>query len=158
DHDPSWSPTGDRIAFERGPQPGGITDGDLYVMNADGTGQTLLYDGNPSNSTPAANIASYGTYWSPDGASILFSIDAALGTSRLYTIPAAGGLPTALPDDGYQNSLMSWAPAISYTLTVTTGGGGTVTSSPAGIGSPAGPGAPCLGTCSGTFADGTAVT
>src|SRR5262249_6462582 len=102
-------------------------------------------------------IASGGTDWSPDGTTILFSISTGALAGQLATIPAGGGSPTLLPTDAKLNSLMSWAPAVSYTLTVTNGQpgaepGGTVTSSPAGIA--------CGGDigCSSVFADGTAVT
>jgi Tol biopolymer transport system component len=52
---PSWSPDGEKIAFARG---------DIYVMNADGTGETRLtnsptFDGYPD--------------WSPDGEKIAFT-------------------------------------------------------------------------------------
>jgi Ca2+-binding RTX toxin-like protein len=144
DHDPSWSPTGDRIAFDRGPQSGSITDGDLYVMNADGSGQTQVYDGEQNH------FARSGTDWSPDGTTVLFSIEVS-GTSQLFTIPAAGGTPKPLPVDGYQNDIASWGALASYDLTVvaTGGGSGSVESSPAGIS--------CT-SCTATFADPTAVT
>lgn len=146
EHDPSWSPLGDKIAFLRSSAAGSLNDGDLYEMNADGTGETLLYHGDPSH------IAAFGTDWSPDGTKILFSI-LSNGTSELDTVSSAccSG-PTQLPGDGYQNSLVSWAPAASYTLTVVKGGtgAGTVTSSPAGIS--------CGGTCAATYADAKIVS
>jgi hypothetical protein len=145
DHDPSWSPTSDKIAFERGPQSGSITDGDLYVMDANGANQTLLFDGDSSH------VAMSGTDWSPDGTTILFSVNN-LGASQMFTVPAGGGSPTQLAGDGYQNSVASWGPSVSYGLAVTTAGtgGGTVTSSPAGIS--------CDGSCQAIFADPTPVT
>jgi len=36
-------------------------------MNADGSNKTLLYDGNPNNSTPATGLAQDGVDRSPDG-------------------------------------------------------------------------------------------
>jgi Tol biopolymer transport system component len=48
----SWSPTGEQIVFSR-PTPGSgmqVLRRELFVMNADGTGQTQLTD------TPGINI------------------------------------------------------------------------------------------------------
>ena len=93
-----------------------MANGDVYVMNPDGSNPTLLYDGNPNptfdpNNPQPVNVAQDGVDWSPDGSKILFSINSGFGTSQLYTIPAGGGPPTQLPGDGYQNSLVSWGVA-----------------------------------------------
>lgn len=53
--DPDWSPDGKKIAF---------SSGGVFVMNADGTGQTNL------TNDPAAN---YAPEWSPDGTKIVFN-------------------------------------------------------------------------------------
>ena len=65
DFDPSWSPDGTQIAFrsERSGQP------EVWVMNADGTGQRQLAAG----LSPA---------WSPDGSLIAFSGRAGLSVIR----------------------------------------------------------------------------
>jgi Tol biopolymer transport system component len=57
---PAWSPDGSRIAFVRGSVED-IESGKtfIYVMNADGTGQTRLAEG-------------LSPFWSPDGKSITF--------------------------------------------------------------------------------------
>jgi len=144
DHDPSWSPTGDRIAFERG-SVNTQTNNDLWVMNADGSSQTQVFAGDASHGAVG------GTAWAPDGTAILFSIANGLGTSDLYTVPSGGGAPTKLAGDGYQNALASWGAAASYELQVTKdgSGSGSITSTPGSIA--------CGATCSGTFADPTAV-
>jgi Tol biopolymer transport system component len=63
--EPRWSPDGSRIAFVMSPR-GHLTryagDGDVYVMDADGTGIRRLTDGLDASS-PA---------WSPDGSRIVF--------------------------------------------------------------------------------------
>lgn len=63
--EPRWSPDGSRIAFVMSPR-GHLTryagDGDIYVMNADGTSIRRLTDGLGA-SYPA---------WSPDGSRIVF--------------------------------------------------------------------------------------
>jgi Ca2+-binding RTX toxin-like protein len=144
ENSPSWSPTGDRLAFDRLPTGGGLSDGDLYVMAANGANPTLLYDGD------ATHVATDGTAWSPDGTKILFSL-LDNGSSDMFTIPVGGGSTTQVPGDGYQNSLLAWGPLASFELSVTSSGSGsgTVTSSPAGI---------SCGTCSATFVDPTTVT
>ena len=69
----SWSPDGKRIAYEGTPfhcQGGSpISGGDIWVMNADGSGKTDL--------TPDANDGTYDEQpaWSPDGAMIAFQSD-----------------------------------------------------------------------------------
>ena len=60
---PVYAPDGERIAFisDRG------GDSDLYVMNADGTGERIL--------TPGDVYQTLDPAWSPDGAWILVSCD-----------------------------------------------------------------------------------
>jgi dipeptidyl aminopeptidase/acylaminoacyl peptidase len=57
DADPSWSPDGTRIAFSRGSS----STRDLYIVNADGSGATLLA------------INGQDPTWSPDGTEIAFA-------------------------------------------------------------------------------------
>jgi Tol biopolymer transport system component len=78
---PAWSWTSDRIAFLRGRGPSSLG---LYSMAADGSGEVFVVDALPHLANPT---------WSPDGAFLAFSAD----TGQVYTVPAGGGEPTAVP-------------------------------------------------------------
>jgi TolB protein len=87
DFDPSWSPDGTQIAFrsERSGEP------EIWVMNADGTGQRRLAAG----LSPA---------WSPDGSLIAFSARAGLSVIR----PDGTGLRVLPHTEG--GEYPSWSP------------------------------------------------
>jgi Tol biopolymer transport system component len=101
--EPAWSPDGSKIAFVLStPEHLGAYagDGDIYVMNADGTGLTKLTDG-----LDAAHPA-----WSPDGSRIVFVRDQG---SSLMIVNADGSDPTEVRLDGkafppYQGP--AWSP------------------------------------------------
>lgn len=67
DTDPAWSPDGSRIAFTSGERG----HGEIWVMNADGSGETFLGPVDPACS--AADPDAREPAWSPDGVSIVFS-------------------------------------------------------------------------------------
>lgn len=83
---PRYSPDGSRIVFQSG------RDGqsEIYVMNADGTGQTRLTNNPASDTAPA---------WSPDGSKILFTtLRDDPNKPALYLMNADGGNPTKVTD------------------------------------------------------------
>ena len=138
---PAWSPDSSRIAYVRGEVSGAITDGDLYVVNADGTNATRVIDG----AVPGSLVA--GVTWSPDGTMLLadYGFD-------LWTVKPDGSQLTHLLADPGRNETPSWSRAMTYSVTVTrTGtGSGTVASSSGGIS--------CGAVCTAGFADGASVT
>jgi TolB protein len=79
DFHPDWSPDGSKIVFAR---YDGINLDEIYVMAANGSGQTRLSPGTNANRPR----------WSPDGRQVVFD----LGGSWVKTMPASGGVPTTL--------------------------------------------------------------
>jgi Tol biopolymer transport system component len=74
--DPAWSPGGTKIAFSGSARDaGGARNGDVYVMDADGTGLRRLTDSPGNDRDPA---------WSPDGTKIAFGSDRAEEGERYY--------------------------------------------------------------------------
>jgi len=112
--DPELSPTGDRIAFSTDRGATQFDEG-IAVVNRDGTGFRRV------TTPPAAGGTTYAIdvapAWSPDGSRLLFTritTDASdsaniRASTALYTVPAAGGTPVAVPNatDGY---LGDWSP------------------------------------------------
>ena|SRR5215216_1585464 len=82
--------------------PGGDFAGEIYVMNADGTGQTNI-------SNNSAN--DFGPSWSPDGTKIIFASDRDAITNRdLYVMNADGSNPTRLTNNPEDETWPSWSP------------------------------------------------
>ena len=78
DENPSWSPDGTQIAFDS------TRDGnwELYVMDADGSGQTRLTDHPALDARPV---------WSPNGQQIVFESErTGRGLRRVYVMAADG--------------------------------------------------------------------
>jgi hypothetical protein len=109
DVDPAWSPDGTRIAFAR--SLGGHYD--VWVMNADGSGQTQLTNGPRDERSPA---------WSPDGTRIAYrGYPNATGGTAIFTMDRLGGGQGAVPHTNGGDQ-PAWSPdgqRIAYTATAT---------------------------------------
>jgi Tol biopolymer transport system component len=97
---PAWSPDGTQIAFAS--LRDGLPD-NVFVMNADGTGQTNL--------TNDEGNRAWEPSWSPDGSKIAFSYSAG-GPQQIYTMDADGTDFVQLTDtgDGTDNDQPAWSP------------------------------------------------
>ena len=93
-----WSPDGSELVFSA-PTP--KSDGDLFVVRADGTGLRRLL-ATPRLEQPSA--------WSPDGRRILFTRWSADGGSDVVSMAAAGGDVRRLTHARGENVGGSWSP------------------------------------------------
>ncbi len=96
---PAWSPDGTKIAFCT------FRDvswpwWDIYVMNADGTGQTRLTANGVDNAFPV---------WSPDGLKIAFTSDPE-GNDDIYVMNADGTGRTRLTTASGFDFFAAWSP------------------------------------------------
>ncbi len=108
DYCPVWSPDASRIAFTSDrddPQPRSCfpnCNENLYVMNADGSGQQRLTDTPAAESHPA---------WSPDGARISFDSDRdGDGNGEIYVIRPDGSGEQRLTDGKQDARAADWSP------------------------------------------------
>jgi Tol biopolymer transport system component len=109
DSDQSWSPDGTKIAFHRavgpfrcGPRGCGPAESDIFVMNADGSGERNLTRNDPSNAMDAD--------WSPDGRRIVFRTSRH-GKWEVYVMNANGSGQRRLTRTPAANeSSPSWSP------------------------------------------------
>jgi Tol biopolymer transport system component len=99
----AWSPDGQKIVYAW--QAGNARNFDLYVIAADGSGQTAL---TKNGSTESADSVA----WSPDGKQIaygLYSAAGGTGTHDIYVMQADGSNPHALTRSGFA-AYPAWSP------------------------------------------------
>jgi Tol biopolymer transport system component len=104
--DPVWSPDGKRIAFVANRHGGILLEGEIYVINADGTHQRSLSNDRAQDTLPV---------WSPDGKKILFTSASSSrpGKYGLYVMKANGSSRKRLEKIPVDHGLLSdgvWSP------------------------------------------------
>jgi dipeptidyl aminopeptidase/acylaminoacyl peptidase len=100
---PRWSPDGTKIAFTAYAADGDVSNGDVYVMSANG--------GNITRLTTATNTDFFPS-WSPDGSKIAFA-SKRTGTHEIFVMNADGTAQTQVTNcaiEGAQCSAPSWSP------------------------------------------------
>lgn len=103
DYDPCWSADGKKIAFysNRDFNTDGSWNYEIYVMNADGTGQKNLSNNKAVDAYPS---------WSPDGKKVAFTSDRTSGNWDIWVMNADGTSPTRLTTHAAKDFKPVWSP------------------------------------------------
>ena len=118
--DPAWSPDGTRIAvsaresFINGAGGGPLVRFGIYVLNADGSGETRVAESVLTFDSFSYPPEGSGPAWSPDGRRLAFT-SVRDGNPEIYTITATGGDPRRVTDHPARDTHPAWL----------AGGGGT---------------------------------
>jgi TolB protein len=94
---PAWSPDGTHIAYEAAGTNG---RSDIYVMNADGSGQKRLTQHRARDENPD---------WSPDGTQIAFYSER-LGDAEIYVMNTDGTAQHRVTHDPWYDQAVRWRP------------------------------------------------
>lgn len=97
---PDWSPDGKKIAYASGTGTN-FANTQIFVMNADGSGQT-----NISNSA----YADYAPNWSPDSKKIVFFRYLSSTNTQIFVMNADGSGQTQLTNNSGHNFSSNWSP------------------------------------------------
>src|SRR5207249_2981914 len=122
---PAWNPDGTKIAFQsnRNLTPGGnASQLDIYVINADGTGETRLTTDTTNEAQPAWSADGTGVTrlttnrtadeqpaWSPDGTRIAFVSDRT-GNAEIFVMNADGTNPANVTNNAATDVGPAWSP------------------------------------------------
>ncbi|HEY3542301.1 MAG TPA: choice-of-anchor Q domain-containing protein [Gaiellaceae bacterium] len=145
EHSPAWSPDGTRLAYIQGPFFGGITKGDVHVVEADGTNDVALIA-----NTTSANLVS-GAAWLVGSPQLVISRVGNGGTEDLFTIDLSGQNQTPFLSFTSREIEPAVASKVAYAIGVTFAGSGAGTVTGTGF-------SPCTSSCTLTYPDGANVT
>ena len=99
---PTWSPDGSMIAFARERTPGGVID--VYVMEADGSGERSLEDYVDDLGVTNTNITTdddeFAPFWLEDNSGIAFVKEDTGGDFQIYAVDFATGVVSQLTATG----------------------------------------------------------
>ena len=123
--EPSWSPTGDRIAFTSvrpevmvNPVTGELevaAQYEIVTVNIDGTGEQVVSRGDPGSDRANYLEEDRSPSWSPDGSMVLFmsqaQVPSCCGPWQVWAVNRDGSAATNLTSDETVNDLYpSWSP------------------------------------------------
>ncbi len=97
---PAWSPDGTKIAYSANDDLKDSNGWEIFVMNPDGTDQTMLVSSDAADHYPS---------WSPDGNKIAF-VSTRDGGAQIYVMDSDGSNQRRLSNSSFRDSKPSWSP------------------------------------------------